>query len=338
MLYTKKLFIAFALFFPAFSITALAQRTDIRGFVDVTTSYQDKKASFGFGEQDLFITSQLTDRISFLGETVFKPDALTRSGFNVSIERIVIKYNYAGNNNLLIGKHHTPINYWNDTYHHGRVFFPTIFRPLLFDAGYIPLHTTGISLEGHDLGKLKFGYNLMAGNGLGSQDILDNDQYKSVTAAVYIKPADRLRIGASYYHDVISKGAAVHDHPGTANWKVQQNLVTGSFAYFGKKYEVLAEGSMGLNHTDSTGNTHSFGSYVYAGYHLTENLIPYVRLDNLAFQPGEVYFTKNNTTAFTAGIRYQFNFLTVLKLEYMYQHQQINEDINKVTAQFAIGF
>lgn len=338
MLYTIKLFILIAFISFVFCITATAQRTDIRGFGDVTAAYQNKKATFGFDEQDLFITSQLTDRISFLGETVFKPDSLSHSGFNVSIERIIIKYNYAGNNNLLIGKHHTPINYWNDTYHHGRVFYPTIFRPILFDAGYIPLHTTGISLEGHDLGSIKFGYNLMVGNGLGSSDVLDNDKNKSLTALVYIKPVDKLRIGASYYHDVISKNAMVHDHPAPVKWKVEQNLLTGSVAYFGKKYELLAESTMGLNHTDTTGTSRSFASYVYTGYHITEKLIPYVRLDNLAFQHNEVYFKDDNTTAFLAGIRYQINFLTVVKLEYMHQHSALEGNINKVTTQFAIGF
>ena len=338
MFYTIKLFIAIAFIFFVSCITASAQRTDIRGFGDVTASYQNKKASFGFEEQDLFITSQLTDRISFLGETVFKPDSMSHSGYNVSIERIIIKYNFAGNHNLLLGKHHTPINYWNDTYHHGRVFFPTIFRPLLFDAGYIPLHTTGISIEGHDLGNIKFGYNLMVGNGLGSTDVMDNDKNKSVTALAYIKPVDRLRIGVSYYHDVINKGAVVHDHPAPVNWKVKQNLYTASVAYFGKKYELLAESTMGLNNTDTTGSKRSFASYVYTGYHITEKLIPYIRIDNLAFQQGEVYFKKDNTTAFTGGIRYQINFLTVVKLEYMHQHLEYEGNISKVTAQFAIGF
>ena len=338
MLYTVKRNIAITICAFAFCITAAAQRTEIRGFGDVTASYQNNKASFGFEEQDLFITSQLTDRISFLGETVFKPDTMSHTGFNVSIERIIIKYNYAGNHNLLMGKHHTPINYWNDTYHHGRVFFPTIFRPLLFDAGYIPLHTTGIAFEGHDLGDIKFGYNLMIGNGLGSSDVLDNDKPKSVTALVYIKPADGLRIGTSYYHDVIQKGAEVHDHPNPVNWKVNQSLFTGSVAYFGKKYELLAESTMGLNHTDTTGTKRSFASYIYTGYHVLEKLIPYIRIDNLSFQEGEMYFIKDNTTAFTGGIRYQFNYLTVVKLEYMHQHSEYKGNINKVTAQFAVGF
>ena len=112
-----------------------AQRTQIRGFVDVYSSYQDGKVSFGLGEQDLFITSEITERLSFLGETVFKYSLESPTDFDISIERIILKYNYFGNHSVLIGKHHTPVNYWNDTYHHGRVFFPTIDRPLLFSQG-----------------------------------------------------------------------------------------------------------------------------------------------------------------------------------------------------------
>src|SRR4051794_40833967 len=98
---------------------SIGQRTQIRGFIDAYSSFQNNKLSFGLGEQDLFITSELTDRISFLGESVFKFSLGTQNSpgsptsFDVSIERVVIKYNFYKNNNLLIGKHHTPINYWN---------------------------------------------------------------------------------------------------------------------------------------------------------------------------------------------------------------------------------
>jgi len=119
---------------------SVAQRTHIRGFVDAYSAYQKGKLNFGLGEQDLFITSEITERLSFLGETVFKYSLDSPTDFNISIERVILKYNYAGNHSVLLGKHHTPINYWNDTYHHGRVFFPTVERPLLFSEGFIPLH------------------------------------------------------------------------------------------------------------------------------------------------------------------------------------------------------
>jgi hypothetical protein len=320
--------------YPAHEL--FAQDTQIKGFIDVLSTYDQNKVSFGFGEQDLFITSVINDRISFLGESVFKFTPSSPTEFSVSIERVIIKYNIAGNNNLILGKVHTPINYWNDTYHHGRVFYPTIDRPLLFAANIIPLHTVGVGIQGDDLGDAKFGYDLFIGNGLGSTEILDNDKNKSVTMAVHIKPADRLRLGVSWYYDVVSKGADVDGK--IINWKVKQNLFTASVARFGKKFEILAEGTAGINHTDTTGSKTTFASYLYAGYKVTNKLVPYLRFDNISYQQGELYYDKNNTTSLVAGIRYEINYLAVVKLEYQYQHSEILNNTNKVTAQFAIGF
>ena len=257
------------LVFTGGSSGLFSQNTQIRGFVDALTSLQNNRVSFALGEQDLFITSELNDRFSFLGESVFRFTSTTPTKFSVSIERVVIKYNLAGNNNILLGKHHTPINYWNDTYHHGRVLFPTIFRPLLFDANIIPLHTTGVSVQGQNLGKLKFGYDLMVGNGIGSTDVLDNDKRKSITAAVHLKPVEGLRFGLSWYNDVIAQGATAHDGM-LLDWTVNQNLFSGSIAYFGNKFEVLAEGTVGTNKTDTTGAQHTLASYIYAGFKIRE--------------------------------------------------------------------
>lgn len=321
--------------FSLVAALSYGQSTQIRGFVDITGSY-NKKASFGFGEQDLFITSAITDRISFLGETVFKYDSSENTEFGLSIERVIINYNIYGNHNLIMGKVHTPLNYWNDTYHHGRVFFPTIDRPLLFAAKIIPLHTVGIGIEGNDLGKMKFGYNLFVGNGLGSSEVSDNDQEKSVTAAIHIKPADRLRLGLSYYYDVISAGADVHgmmiDH------QINQHLISASVSRFGKKFEFLTEATSALNHTDTTGTKNTIAGYAYAGYRIKEKFVPYVRYDNIRYQTGEMYYMKNNTQSFVAGLRYEISYLAVIKMEYQHLDNEFSEDIDKVTVQFAIGF
>lgn len=318
------------------SYTAFGQNTQIRGFADVLTSVQDDKVTFNFDEQDLFITSQLNDRFSFLGETVFKYTPSSATQFSVSIERIILKYNIAGNHNFLIGKHHTPINYWNDTYHHGRVFFPTIYRPLLFDAHIIPIHTTGISFRGQNLGNIKFGYDLMIGNGIGTSEVLGDGKGKSITAAMHIKPADGLRIGASWYNDVIEKGTVTHD--GVLDWRVKQNLYTGSIAYFGKKFELLTETTFGLNKTDTTGTKQTLAFYAYAGIKIKEKFVPYIRIDQLSYQAGEIYFDKNNTTSFIGGMRYNISYLIALKLEYSHQHSEMKGDVNSVTAQLAVGF
>ena len=330
-------FISVVLVVTVSSSRLCSQTTQIRGFADALTSLQKDKVSFSLGEQDLFITSELSDRFSFLGESVFRFTNTTPTKFSVSIERIVIKYNVAGNHNILLGKHHTPINYWNDTYHHGRVLFPTIFRPLLFDANIIPLHTTGISLQGHNLGDMKFGYDLMVGNGIGSTDVLDNDKRKSLTAAVHLKPVEGLRFGFSWYNDVITKGATAHDGM-LLGWTVNQNLFTGSIAYFGNKFEVLAEATSGTNKTDTTGSQHTMAAYIYTGFKIKEKIVPYLRFDNLHFGQGEIFYNKNNTTSIVAGIRYNINYLTALKMEYQHQHGEKEGDTDRLTMQLAIGF
>lgn len=314
---------------------AEGQNTQIRGFADVTAGY-NKKATFGFGEQDLFITSTINDRISFLGETVFKYDSTENTEFAISVERIIITYNLYGNHDVVAGKVHTPLNYWNDTYHHGRVFFPTIDRPLLFAARIVPIHTTGVGLQGNDLGKMRFGYNLFVGNGLGSSEVADNDQAKSVTAAIHIKPVDRVKLGLSYYYDFISEGADVHGM--IAHTDVNQHLISGSAALFGKKFEFLTEGTVGLNHTEMSGTRTTLAGYAYAGYKIKEKFVPYLRYDNIQYQNDEMFYMKNNTQSFVAGFRFEISYLAVIKLEYQHIDYEIGDTVDKVTAQFAIGF
>jgi hypothetical protein len=264
---------------------------------------------------------------------------LIKEDFEVSVERVIFKYNYYGNHSFLIGKHHTPINYWNDSYHHGRVFFPTIDRPYLFKRNIIPIHTTGVSLQGMNLGKLRFGYELMVGNGIGSNDLKDNDTHKSLTAAINIKPMDRMRIGASFYHDNINPETGNHHSPTIEiEEEVKQKLYTGSFAYFGKKIEVLTEATYAANTTENLGTVNSFSSYLYAGYRIKEKIVPYFRIDSLNFEDEEFYYTNNDLTSFVTGIRYEINYLAVVKLEYQHESISLLENINRVKLQIAIGF
>jgi len=332
-LHTKFLFIVF---FCSAGIT-YGQETQIRGFAEVLSNYQKKRVAFSLGEQDLFITSDLSNRFNFLGETVFKYSASSPTLFDISVERIVIKYNFYGNHNILIGKHHTPVNYWNDTYHHGRVFFPTIYRPDLFNDHVIPLHTTGISVQGHDLGKLKFGYDLMVGNGIGSADANDTVKAKSITAAAHFKPVDHLRIGVSYYTDKIPAG--VKDAHGTMVLKkeIDQQLLTGSISYFGRRIEFLAESTFVMDKTDSTGTKNSTAAYAYAGFRI-HNIVPYVRYDYLHAPAGELFLPADTKTTIVAGIRNEINYLTVVKLEFQHSESDMAKTSNVVTAQIAVGF
>jgi hypothetical protein len=175
----------------------------------------------------------------------------------------------------------------------------------------------------------------MLGNGLGSHDIVDNDKFKSVTAAVHIKPAEHLRIGTSYYSDVISQGAHIHHRPILK--KVNQHLFTGSVAYFGKRFEVLTEGTLGTNKTDSTGKKKTSAGYFYGGVKF-KKWTPYFRADGVRYQAGELFYSKNNAWGFLLGVRYQINYLAVIKLELLRQDFEKTGTSDKATLQVAIGF
>jgi hypothetical protein len=315
---------------------ALAQRTQIRGFVDAGGRYTNDKFNFGLGEQDLFITSELNDDFSFLGETVFRISPNSDTPFEVSVERVIISYNYKGNHSALIGKHHTPTHYWNDTYHHGRVFFPTVDRPLMFAAQTFPIHTTGLAMNGLNLGKLKFGYNFMVGNGIGSTDVVDNDTYKSITTAVHIKPRERLQLGVSFYADHISAGA--QHHGSVIGEDIKQKLYTATIAHFGSKFEFLAEGTFTTNDAQSTGALNSFATYAYTGWRLTDKLVPYLRYDFLSYDDEEIYYTNNDTSSFLLGLRYEISYLIVVKMEYQFLDTEVSGSNDIVSAQIAIGF
>lgn len=329
------LVLSLLLWLNSFSVL-LAQDTQILGFVAGEAFYEDEQLNFGIGEQDLFITSQLNDNFSFLGETVFKFSSNSSTDFNVSVERIILSYNYKGNHNILFGKHHTPVNYWNDSYHHGRVFFPTIARPLLFGAEIIPIHTTGIAFQGLNLGNLRFGYNLMIGNGLGSSDVAENDSNKSITAAINIKPWNDWQFGVSIYRDIISAGAGVHGR--IIPQKTDQLLYTGTVVHFGSKFELLAESTIASNEADGSDATFSTASYLYAGLRLTEKVIPYTRFDYLKYESEEQFFDNQDTYSILGGLRYEVSYLIVLKMEYQYLDRDFSGSSNIINAQVAIGF
>jgi hypothetical protein len=199
------------------------------------------------------------------------------------------------------------------------------------------LHTTGVGVQGQNFGEQKLGYDFFVGNGIGASEIGDNDNRKSVTAGVHISPREGLTLGVSYYNDAIAKGAKMHDGS-TNNYTVKQHLLSGSVAYFGDKLELLAEATMARNHTDTTGTKEAFAGYLYAGFKIKEKLVPYIRVDNINYQSGELYYHNNNMRAAIAGIRYEINYLAVVKLEYQHGYTDIEGKSDKITAQFAIGF
>ena len=183
------------------------------GHVDFETAINQDTVTtdFRLGEQELFLNGKFNDQLSFLGEITLNYSG--HGNYKLNIERIRLKYNYYKNHSFLIGKFHTPVNYWNDVYFHSRLFFPTIDRPTMFKY-WIPVHTMGLRLQGQNIGKHNFGYDILWGGGMASEDVFEYFNENSITAAVHWKPIDGMRVGITGYMTSMTDASnmAAHSH------------------------------------------------------------------------------------------------------------------------------
>lgn len=312
------------------SIFMQAQQTEVRffghqdvGLYNLTPDQPfGSRSAFSLGEQDLFINSQINDRISFLGETVVKP--LASGSFIPSIERARIKFDYHAQHSIIVGKMHTPVNYWNDVYHHGRLFYPTIDRPVFFDL-VVPIHTLGLRFQGQNLGKLKFGYDVLLGNGISSTDVSDLSQQKSLTIAGHFRPKRHMRIGVSYYRDILDgnragthsgRSSGLHPEDTRYTGDITYDIFSASFASFGSRVEFLGEAAVNFSSTDSLGRAENIFSFVYLGYRVKEKNVVYAKADYTNIGSEDLHLLPQHTVKFGLGVKHEFSHLVILKIEF----------------------
>jgi hypothetical protein len=325
----------YTLFFVSILQAGWAQkpRTQFNGFGHTEYFMESTKdhsySYFTIGEHDFFVTSSLTDKISFLGEFVIRFNDKSATGFFPSIERSFIRFNYYKNHHLIVGKIHTPVNYWNDVYHHGRVFFPAVERPVAF-SHLVPLHTLGVQMQGQNLGNSNFGYDLVVGNGIASSDGFSADIAPSLTAAFHFKPKTGMRIGGSYYYNNITgngRGAhSGHSDPRLTNYtgpvykgNVKFHLLSASFAYFNNRYEVLNEFAYNLTKTDSLGLAQNATNYLYAGWRINDKSIPFIHIDWMQISDKDLHTYGYKVGRYAIGYRHEFTHQINLKSELEYQ-------------------
>ncbi len=208
---------------------------------------------FQAGEFDLFITSRLSDHLSFLAETVFSAD--TSNAFTVDIERYQLTYRLNDYFSASAGRFHTAIGYYNTAFHHGTWFSTAEGRPIMYlfedSGGVLPVHTVGVTTTGLVPGTEKIGLHWIAemGNGRASnpaavepvQNFYSDRNYKATNFAVYIRPerVEGLQIGGSFYHDHLTPPTLAH---------VDQTLPSAYVVYNTTIWEFMNEAVLLSNH------------------------------------------------------------------------------------------
>ena len=331
-----------------FSQLLNSTRLQAFGHVDFETAiYQDTATTdFRLGEQELFINGKFTDELSFLGEITLNYSG--HGNYRLNLERIRLKYNYYKNHSLLIGKFHTPVNYWNDVYFHSRLFFPTIDRPTMFKY-WIPVHTTGLRLQGQNIGKYNFGYDLLWGGGMSSEDVFEYFNENSITAAVHWKPIDGMRVGIAGYMTSMADASnmAAHSHgdmhmENPYDGPLDFQMMNASFAYFGDKWEVLNEFSYNNTYTDTLGNAHNFSNYLYLGRRFKEKNVIYASNDIVMAANNDLHTYEMTFFKYAIGYKYEYSPQLNLKAQVEYYdnqmgHHDANENKLEIKVQLSYG-
>src|SRR5262249_37195040 len=110
----------------------------LAGFTDLNfaaTDQRGSKSGFNEGQFILHLSSALSSRVSYFGEISMtaRTDAGLGSppapGFNLEVERSIIRFDQSDKLKISFGRYHTPINYWNTQYHHCSWLQTTESRP-----------------------------------------------------------------------------------------------------------------------------------------------------------------------------------------------------------------
>ncbi len=337
--FVAKSAIIFTCIFFGVAIRALSQAPQIKlnayGHQEYTLEkVDDPNSYFTVGEHAFFLTTNITDRIYYLGEFVVRPNGSSSTGYLPSIERSLIRYNYSQHHSVIAGKVHTPLNYWNDVYHHGRLFFPVIDRPFMF-SHYVPLHTLGVQFQGQNIGKLKFGYDVMIGNGINSSDTFAENIDPSFTMSMHVKPIEGMRLGGSFFYDYLdSNGYGAHSGHSVArnvsnelyNGPLHFSLTTASLAYFGEKFEILQEFAFNRNRTDSLGTSKNFGYFTYMAHRLSDKHVLYGLYDSIGAADNDLHVYPLDRHKAALGYRLEVspNLNLKLQLEQFWDDRTVN--------------
>jgi hypothetical protein len=133
----------------------------IRGFFDVDFNtgavgnsliypLPSSNSVFRAGEFDLFMTSKLSEKWSFVGELVIGTDQSNEWGLDM--ERYQLTYRANPNFEISAGRYHTAIGYYNTAFHHGTWFQTAAGRPFMYyfedSGGLLPVHSVGVTATG----------------------------------------------------------------------------------------------------------------------------------------------------------------------------------------------
>jgi hypothetical protein len=282
-------------------------------------------STFRAGEFDLFMTSQLSDKLSFLAELVFGVDQT--NSFDTDVERFQLTYRPTKYFEISGGRFHSDIGYYNTAFHHGTWFSTATGRPFMYywedSGGVLPVHEVGVTTTGFVPGSGKWNLHWTAeiGNGSsefgspnfgdGVQSFASDRNRKDLNFAVYSKPEwlPGLQIGGSFMTgELLPSGGLVP--------KVNQTISSAYAVFINSQWEFMNEAVL-LHHQIPNGRSYNSPlSYTQLAYRIGK-YHPYFRFqeNNIPNNDPVAQFTGRYEGP-SVGLRMDFFNYAAFKLQY----------------------
>jgi hypothetical protein len=325
----------------------------LSGFGDVNFTASDRKGTtsgFNEGQFILHFSSALSARVNYFAEVSLtaRTDAglgtPAAPGFNVELERNIIRFDQSDHLKISFGRYHTPISYWNTAFHHGSWLQTTASRPemIQFGGNFIPVHFVGALAEGSFAAHgLNLNYNAGIGNGRSSVlsragDWGDINNDRAWLGTVFVKP-DKLyglQAGASYYSDKLDV---------TGRPEAAERIESAHLVWAKESPEFIAE-FFNVSHKVAGTDfwTHNQAWYAQLAYRLpfASRWKPYYRYEQIHTPNSDQIFKGLNLSlsSSTAGVRFDISNFAALKFEYRNQARPGLSNINVAWAQTSFTF
>lgn len=287
---------------------------------------------FGFGGLDMFVRHEINPSTEALLEYVFENDG---ESFVLDVERLYIKRKLNDNVTIGAGRFHSPLGYWNNTYHHGVLMLDTVTRPSFLDfedgeAAILPTHAVGLDLTGKT-GPLGYEISIanstfldtsIAGPEIGIGNVQDYSDDKTIIAHVTYDIAD-VNLGVSLMNNSIVEGAATGGTLAQGDELIAQSVTGLDARYNYDKLSVMGEYFMMTNDSQAgvgDGKSHDATAYyLQASYQVNDKFRPTYRRESLSFDATDAYFNilgRSEYTANVVALRYELDDSNAITLEY----------------------
>jgi hypothetical protein len=231
-----------------------SRQVNLGAFADVALRLQDPLAStnLSVGQVVLHSRALLGSGFSVFGELSLN----SVPAFQARVERLLFEWEASDALKVSAGRMHSPVTWWNSTFHHGLWLQTTASRPRMvgFDDAFIPNHHKGVQLSGLAPFLKRAGVRYRFGVANSSDDDAPGDGVTvpfsgSVFGVLAVEPAATpfLRVGVSGNQDL--EQALAGQSRGARRTQAGAHV-----AYTRERPEIVAEVVV-VSHTDAVGES-----------------------------------------------------------------------------------